>query len=218
MLFTKNKHKPNKFLNYTELIEAFKLEGCPICRRIESSVRKYIESTLYENITDQPTVKNIRNAYGFCQAHSQMLIIIGDALGSAIIYKGVLLELLNDLYHENMDNFIRKKKCPVCVAAEQEIQNEVNLFYHFYEEDEFSFEFHKSNGLCIQHFLVVLNKFDNEILKGKLIKFHIEKIKSLIGNLDELIRKHDYRFSGEKIFPEESKSWLNAIKFMNGLY
>ena len=218
MLFTKNHNKPDKFFGYVELIEAFKLEGCPICRRIESYVRKYIESALYENITDQPTVKNIRNSYGFCLAHSQMLINIGETFGNAIIYKDILLELLNDLYHSNLNQFNNRTNCPACIVTSQENQNAVELFYHFYGKDEFTSEFNKSAGLCVPHLQMVLNKLDDVALKEMVIKFHIEKIKDLIGHLDELTIKHDYLFNNRIISNEEAAPLKKVIKFISGMF
>ncbi len=51
MFITRNRKKPNKLLNCTEMINAFKLDGCPICRRIDATAHKYIENILYESVT-----------------------------------------------------------------------------------------------------------------------------------------------------------------------
>ncbi len=217
MLFATDKSKHDKFSGYNELLAAFKLDGCAICQIVKSSSQKYIESLLFEKITEAQTIQKIRSSYGFCAAHSQLLIKTGDALGNSLIFKGVLLELLNNLYHSNLDKFSKRSGCLACAAAEKEVERTANIFYHFYKEDEFICEFQKSNGLCLNHFLFIYNKLDDETLKDKLAKFHIEKIKYLIGHLDELIRKHDSQFTGEKISPDETKAWLKAIKFTSGI-
>ncbi|MHB9011329.1 MAG: DUF6062 family protein [Ignavibacteriaceae bacterium] len=200
------------------MINAFKLDGCPICRRTDTAAHKYIENILHESVTGSQAIRKLRDSLGFCQAHSQMLFNIGDTFGNAVIYKGILLELLNDLYHSNLDQFNNIANCPVCIVASQEDQNTVELFYHFYGEDEFTSEFNKSAGLCVPHLLMVLNKLDDAALKEMVIKFHIEKIKDLIGHLDELTIKHAYLFNNGIISDEDAAPLKKVIKFIRGMF
>jgi hypothetical protein len=73
----------------------------------------------------------------------------------------------------------------------------------------------KSEGLCFPHLRLALDTAPNQFTFATLVQIHQEKLSALIAELDEFIRKNDYRFQHEG-FGEESDSWRRAMNQMVG--
>jgi len=56
---------------------------------------------------------------------------------------------------------------------------------------------------------------DINTIRG-IMKIQSSKIKALTEHLDEIKRKHDYRFSSEKWSNEEKTAWIKAVKLWVG--
>ncbi len=212
----KEKENPAKFLGYIKLTDAFKKEGCAICRRINEATFNYVDSLLYEDVNDQAIREKLKASFGLCVKHSELLFKIGDALGTAIIYKNIVNVFLNDLTNKPFNSFIKKDGCPVCIKEVEQMNSDIKIFIDFQKDDEFTDEFNSSDGLCAVHLQKLIEKVDSPEYKKYLINFHINKLNALIKDLDELIRKFDYRFSHEKMTKNESRSWKHAVEFISG--
>jgi len=212
----KGKENPAKFLGYIKLTDAFKKEGCAICRRIGEATFNYVDSLLYENVNDHATREKLKASFGFCVKHSELLFKIGDALGTAIIYKDILNVFLNDLTNKPFNGFIKKDSCPVCIKEFEQTDSDIKIFIDFQKDDEFINGFNSSDGLCAVHLQKIIERVDSSEYKKYLINFHVKKLDALIKDLNELIRKFDYRFSDEEIITNESSSWKRAVKFISG--
>ncbi len=212
----KTKENPAKFLGYMKLTDAFKKEGCAICRRINEATFNYVDSLLYENVNDPATREKLKASLGLCVKHSELLFKIGDVLGTAIIYKDILNVFLNDLTNKPFNSFMKKDSCPVCIKEVEQTDSNIKIFIDFQKDNEFINEFNSSDGLCAVHLQKLIERVDSPEYKKYLISFHVKKLNALIKNLDELIRKFDYRFTQEEITTNESGSWKRAVEFISG--
>jgi hypothetical protein len=70
-------------------------------------------------------------------------------------------------------------------------------------------------GLCVPHFLTLLGMPMATEARTLLIEMQRSQMSSLLRELAEFLRKHDYRFSHEG-FGSESDSWSRAIRMMVG--
>jgi len=70
-------------------------------------------------------------------------------------------------------------------------------------------------GLCVPHFLVLLDMPMGTRARTFLIEMQRERMTSLLRELERFHRRHDYRFSGEG-FGGESDSWSRAIRMTIG--
>lgn len=73
LFYKKGIKKPDKFIGYIKLTDAFKKNGCPVCTRIQESTFDYINSLLYENVNDPGTREELKSSFGLCAKHSQIL-------------------------------------------------------------------------------------------------------------------------------------------------
>ena len=73
----------------------------------------------------------------------------------------------------------------------------------------------QTGGLCLPHFQLTLSHASAGQAKT-LAAWQAEAWRELRGELDELIRKHDYRFRGETISEDEANSWERAVAAIIG--
>ena len=82
---------PDRGALYSELLDALKAGGCPICRLQRQTSDSYLHTLIYEGVTDPPLREELRNARGLCHRHGwRRAHRHGSALGLAIIYHDVV--------------------------------------------------------------------------------------------------------------------------------
>lgn len=101
-------------------------------------------------------------------------------------------------------------ECPVC--REQRISEQVYLstLLEHLEDEELETAFRTSAGLCLPHFRQALSLAQDESTFSRLIEIELACLERLDKELNEFIRKHDYRFAHEG-FGTEGDSWIRAI-------
>ncbi len=72
-----------------------------------------------------------------------------------------------------------------------------------------------SAGLCLPHLLGTLEQVREESLFEGLLSIHRSKLEQLRAEMDEFIRKSDYREFGAGFGPE-GDAWLRAIALITG--
>jgi hypothetical protein len=73
-----------------------------------------------------------------------------------------------------------------------------------------------SGGLCLPHLRDVLTLPGASRVYETLMRCHRAAWVQLMGQLEEFIRKNDYRFQDERITPAESQSWTRALAILTG--
>ncbi len=107
--------------------------------------------------------------------------------------------------------------CPACVRKKEMSDLAVTAVVDtMAEQDERMIEaLKKSDGLCFPHLRQSLDIAPNQFTFDTLVQIHQEKLTALIAELDEFIRKNDYRFQHEG-FGDESDSWRRGMTAMIG--
>jgi len=218
--------------------------GCLICHLTLRAVTRYLDSLLYEMVNDLDVRQGIRQARGFCHEHAwQLREVGGGALGVAIIHRdviGTVLKLLRQgeyrpgqqislgRLQEALDvgrpaaataDLVRglepQQECPAC--RERSIMEDLYLsaLLGHLDDEEIAPALRRSSGLCFPHFRRALQLVRDERTFRRLVDLQLASLDSLVGDLDEFIRKHDYRFQKEG-FGDEGDAWLRAIAQVSG--
>ncbi|MEN9938900.1 MAG: hypothetical protein RLZZ387_5479 [Chloroflexota bacterium] len=219
---------------FFDLREALAGPECAVCALLRRSLRRYIDAICYEGVGDQRTRAVIRAARGFCPEHGRMLRAARDALGAAIVHRDVLSTLmreLGDAHHtpRTLEARLRRavrrgqggailapeRPCPACaVLREQEEVFAGGLARHV-ADGSLAEALRDSAGLCVPHLRSTLGRAPDAQGFDRLREAQLAVWRRLADELDEFIRKQDYRFAAERS-GAEGDSWSRAIALVSG--
>jgi hypothetical protein len=203
-----------------------------------------LDGLLYEKVNDPRLREALRNARGFCERHGWGLVRHGAALGTAIMMRDVVRTLLRGLSgtefgdvpalswssllealgkspqraatSEAVAAISPQQPCPVC---QYESEVEARLIASFLEnltaEGGLLAAYRESSGFCLPHFRQVLLLVDDIESYKQIVAAQQATWGRLEHQLDELVRKSDYRFSDEPL-GEDGLSWLRSIAAISG--
>lgn len=209
-----------------EVRDALLEPGCPICSLALRSVGKLLQSIAYEQVNDVDTRAHLRRAGGFCNTHAyRWLREAHNVLGTAIIYRDVIKSALRELEAASAtDGLLRRALrrkgssgagCPACHAQSAAEDRYVSALLAVLEADDAAARsFEASTGLCRRHTLAAARRGGPaaDLVVGRTRR----SIEALLGNLDEVIRKEDYRFRQEPRSDVERAAPAVAIAWSAG--
>ncbi len=154
-------------------------------------------------------------------------------LGTAIIYRDVLAStlrtldesaasdgqrggLLRGLRSTEDGNGARRGACPACTTQREAEDRYLGaLLASLAAGDETRQAFASSNGLCFRHTVAAIRR------GGPAVEQIVDQTRhatlELIGHLDEIIRKEDYRFRHEPRSDDERVAPATAIAWAAGV-
>lgn len=218
-----------------DLREALSQPGCPVCRLVERDTGRYLDNLLWENVNDPGMRREIRRALGFCREHSRMLVSRpGASLGLAIIARDVWAEIQHateavrlpapkarqtrtgDIATGLLARLNPQGECPACVYARamEDLYLDV-LLERLLGEDGLLAAYQASEGLCLPHFRQALARVRDGAVYAALVESQRAIGQRLMAELDEFIRKNDYRFRDEP-WGRERDAWLRALNALVG--
>ncbi len=114
-------------------------------------------------------------------------------------------------------NLFAVEPCPACVRKKEMAGLAITAVVETLAEKDvrMTAAMHKTDGFCFPHLRVALDTAPNEATFQLLVQTHQAKLAALIAELDEFIRKNDYRFQHEG-FDAEADSWRRALSLMVG--
>jgi hypothetical protein len=197
-----------------DLYDAFSNPGCPLCALIAQAVSRYMRSTNYDAIADPDIRRQFEASLGFCNRHAHQWLAEAFVLGTAQMYRDLLrlsAEALRKPARKGGGIFgrgaashglpVAKAPCPACeIQAETEARLIATLTKGL-ADPAFREAWEASEGLCLPHLrnaLAVARPEAAEALRARALATH----ETLLAQLDETIRKHDYRFRHEPAGPE----------------
>ncbi len=218
-----------------ELREAMTGWGCPLCRLVARAERMYIDSLNYERVLDLNTRDALKASRGLCATHTrQWQELQGSALGMAIVYRVSVLDLLRDTAPDKFKpaSFLRRGgkdaaqlaedlsssgPCPACEIGQGTAERFATLLLKDIRDDEVQMRLRECGGLCLPHLRLALSCPGAGKTYKLLIDVQRAAWQTLMGELEEFIRKNDYRFRHELLTEAESDSWLRALDVIVGL-
>jgi hypothetical protein len=199
--------------------------GCPLCDIEASSVKRYFESLLHESVNDPGVREALICSRGYCHRHAHYLRRHGNGLGIAILYQDQIKLFLRSLdgLQTVMSKAMRKgtrvrqraEGCPACRTQNDCRSRYGSTLIEWIHDQEMRSALDAGRGFCVPHFLALLDMPMDTKTRTFLIEMQRARMISLLRELEEFHRKHDYRFSREG-FGNESDSWSRGIRMMVG--
>lgn len=221
-------------INYHNIIEACAEPGCPLCRLSEKSVDAYLRALMYELVTDPDARDQIRETLGFCNAHAHhLLTLTGSALGIGIIYRDVVNTVVRQLEAvkyapprsplfsrgesgaASVQALLPRQACAVCGQQAKMDALALRALVEGSGDEALQAALRHSAGLCLPHLRQALQAAHRPAAFEALTAISRECYSALRAELDEFIRKNDYRFQHEAMGAEGS-SWKRAVFAMAG--
>jgi len=187
-----------------ELRAAMASQGCPLCRLATKAERTFIDSLNYERVLDLRTRDALKASRGLCDRHSRMWQHVqGSALGVAIVYRISILDLLRDTDPDELQPGSLFRRRARAASAASRLEAEVTCPACAIGEDTAA----RFGGQLLEDIQ------DAEVL----MRTQRQAWARLLGELEEFIRKNDYRFADESMTSEEGTSWTRALDALVGL-
>ena len=221
----------DKNITYYTVLETLKsAKECPLCYLEADAMHAYFDSILYESVNDPKLRSELVRSKGYCHRHAYFLNDMQDCLGIAIMYQDQV-QLFKDLLtkkalairdrtseqtsertSERNDKYI----CPACRSQAEARQRYLAILMEGLATlPEIQASYETSPGFCMPHLSILLETIKDPAIQNYLYATEERNLTGLWKELQEFIRKNDYRYSNEP-FGKERDSWSRAIKKLNG--
>lgn len=222
-------------VSLSDLHAAYGQGQCPVCALNDRDERRYIDTALYDQVTNVTWRAQIRDARGFCAPHTTRILTDGrSALGVALIADDLLKTLREALGAPPAESggawsrlrgalsgakraagAVRgTRACPLCLHLRQQTPVHIRSLLQDLATEAGRIAYATSPGLCVAHLLGALEGDSPEGIPV-LVEHQQRCWERLGGELQEFIRKSDYQFSGEPI-GDERDAWRRAFRLLAG--
>ena len=215
--------------------EAFESgDECPFCWLERMSEQKSIRYILGPGASYmEPDVRGMTDAQGFCREHTQKMYDFGNALGNALIMQTYMACLIEEFDREAgkfqapppkklfgkkevqeesslLDKMRqRQQTCCLCEKLEYNMRRYFHTFFVLLKEPEFRAKVEASKGLCMRHFVKLLEMAKEELPNSQrewfyntMIPLTRDNLVRVKEDLDHFVSMFDYRSAG--------KDWKNS--------
>lgn len=213
-----------------DLQDALKQQGCALCRISYGAVARQLELVLYDQINEAEVRQQVRDGLGYCNRHAwQMREMRGSALGLTFLYRDALLQLeeqINaatkskgrgrfDILRAQIARAISPRaECFAC-RQQREIEGRyLSSFLHLLADSLFVERFAASDGLCRVHLQRAVEGASNSAALETFLSAQHGIHRRVLAEMNEFIRKNDYRFAGEG-FGREGDAWIRAMELLS---
>jgi Family of unknown function (DUF6062) len=221
---------------------AFGREGCPVCIVVLEAMQRSMDSWQYEGFTDVEQRHELIRSRGFCSLHTWQLTQLNTAFQLALVYSGVLPDVLAPLKQdaarqskpERPSRWSRWWKrwshrpattyaepafdhCPFCRSRASVEGRLISTLLEQLLSEEVQTLLSQSTGLCLLHFTQArkLAEEGDPVQLRSLLECQRVCMQRILGEVQELLRKHDYRF-GDEIRGDEMTAWRRAAQLCAG--
>ena len=221
---------------YYRLLEALDEAGCPICLLLLDDGRSYLDSVMYERITDVPTRETWRESFGLCNMHTWQLTDIPASsapdLGFAIIASDLLrnfegfmhgrraplrgkLGNLCEVIKRILGRKLKRASCPACRQTGASESYHLERLLECLADDEFRSKYEISPGICLPHFSLLARQSSGHAYFTILREMQVAKAQSLRTKLEQFIERQDHG-SQEPLTAAHANAWKTALEFLGG--
>lgn len=216
---------------YHQLLSDLKDPGCPVCRAVDRAVRRYLDALFWESVNDPYLRPRLRAAHGFCREHAVLALSMasrkGDGQGIAILYRDFLGHLREEAIaaaNTRCTSVTRRNRygdprvlaphvrCSACDSASHTAEMYVALLARAEPESEIGRAVRGDNrGLCVPHLIQGIAVASSPDECERLLDIYLRGDDRMNKDLDEYLRKQDYRYRHEGLSEDESSSWRRAV-------
>jgi hypothetical protein len=202
-----------------------------------------MDSWQYEGFSDVEHRLELIRSRGFCPLHTWQLAQLNTAFQLALVYSGVLADVLATLKQdaacqneqERPSRWSRWWKpwgrrpattyaqpafdhCPFCRTRAGIEQRLISTLLEQLQSEEIRTLMSQSTGLCLVHFTQAYHQAEERdpVQLRSLLECQQVCLQRILEELQELVRKHDYRFRDEAR-GNEMTSWRRAAELCAGL-
>jgi Family of unknown function (DUF6062) len=218
-------------------------EGCPVCIVVLESMQRSMHNWQYEGFTDVEHRHELIRSRGLCPLHTWQLAQQGNAFQLALVYSGVLTEILAPLQQDALQHtqpapstprnawwqrrWRRRPgttyaapafaRCPFCRQRAGIEQRLVSTLLELLESAEMRRLLSQSSGLCLLHFTQARNHAEahDPAHRQALLECQQVCLQRLLAEIQEQVRKNDYRF-GDEAHGDEMTAWRRAALLCAG--
>lgn len=195
------------------LEEALQEGECALCWLAHRYLVRRMDALLNEHITDPQWRQSLREGNGFCAYHAELMLSRASVLSLAIIAEDVLASMPIAVPAKRRPAGWR---CQLCEAQTHDVAQAAKLLAQLLRQAEWRARYEQSSGLCLPHLQQVLRATSPEVQRW-LVANETRRWQTLRAQLQEVIRKHDYRFQHEP-WGEEVGSWRRAMRKLYGVF
>lgn len=233
--------QPTKFMGYFDMLGACKEEGCPICSLVAKTSLRSLDNLMWERVNDPRTREHLLASQGFCNWHAWMLLQVEHSRSGIAILHEHLVRKQTDIL-ESLRRFHsperpwkrllrrlfgtaeeakavrdrkRKAPCPICAQVGYSEETYLTICLQFVTDPDFQRSFESSFGLCLPHLYMAASLEPDHPNLPALLQQQIAKMEAIKGDLQEFIRKQDYRFRNELV-GGEGTAWQRSIELLTG--
>lgn len=216
---------------YQELKALMAMGGCPMCRAGAQSGRRFLDSLLFESVTDPDIRAKLESSLGFCAEHHRLMLTFpGERLGVAIIEQALLKEALRrlksgpgrgrrsgwrGLMGSQPDEPMSSEPCPACRQEADAADRVLSVLLQHLAGD-LDQPLLQAGGLCWPHLAGALARRPDAATQAALIAVHEAAWGQIVTDLGEFIRKRDHRFRHELVTDAEAAAIEEAMAALSG--
>ncbi|MCW3100615.1 MAG: hypothetical protein JWL77_6233 [Chthonomonadaceae bacterium] len=190
---------------------------CPVCTLVQRSVERQIRAFFTEFVNDPAARTRFRQSRGFCTHHTPLILELGDALAISILYAD-LAERTQDRWQTGRKwRFFTGERmggqpwspCHACAAEMEAGERYTQALAAGLERPEVWVSVEAEERLCLDHVVGILSAAKPAAAK-RFQELEAGRLARLQAELEEFIRKNDYRFRGEA-WGTERDAWQRAL-------
>ncbi len=227
------------------LEDAYPEEGCPVCRIAARNVERYLEATNYDALGDPGIRATLTASAGYCGEHAEQWLSIAFVLGTATLYRDVLQRLTDELGDlrprraniggrlaaalggkggqggrdggdAGIDLGVARIRCPACELRRESERSLIRTLVASLDSADARAGYETSDGLCIPHLRQALGQAKERENFACLRDHALARQDILLGHLNEIVRKHDYRHR-EEPSGEEKGAATRTVRHVAGI-
>ena len=220
---------PARSIADVRLSEVFDRDGCPLCTQMARSAATYMNSFLYEGVTDVGFRGELDRARGFCRRHTREVLAAnrrqsGGTLGSAILFEAILrirgVELEDALAsrgnarRKRLAEAARRAACPVCDVEAKALASAIDSFHGLAAVAEWREAIARS-PFCLDHLLALLMHRPSGEAWDEIERAQAARVRDLRARLERFsaASSHDRR---HRITADEQRAADDAAAFLGG--
>ena len=220
------KRKPDKHMPYFVVLEALReSRECPLCALESVCMSRYFDGLVYERVNDPGVRGDLARSKGFCHRHAHRLLECGDSFGTSILYVDHVRNFAHfiedvggrqdTLRLKDAKNWAVHEGCPACRLQMEDRERRVHMLLEGLSEPEMLHAFQESAGLCVPHFLIVMEAARDAETRRCIIEVMRDKYGALLADLSEFQRKREWQHAHEPL-GKEGDSWARAVRMIVG--
>jgi len=217
-----------------KVIDAFSSGRCPVCAMLRQdefdSLCHWVGQSAEQYKGSEERIKLVTSG-GFCNYHFWEFQRLNTNYGSAAIGAELIERLIKILRTHNYENLIdafkeRKEDfkiwsfegstyCPLCRVLRKKEKRYLKELTVILQDDGHKAKYSESRGLCIPHFIKIVDYIENGLLIKFLFETQIAQMEKIKANAINLIQKKEPPLCWEQT-EDEKKSWFRAIEKIVG--